>query len=85
MRTELEQIIIPMAGSFDVRLDHGKSQANYRLCRPSQGLYVCPLIRRELTEFSHNAVCVVLASLGYDEDDYLKSYKEFKDYTLVVS
>lgn len=73
----LHQLIIAMSGSFDVLLDDGRSKKQFHLNRSYYGLYVCPLIWRELNNFSSGSVCVVLASNKYDEADYYRDYTEF--------
>lgn len=73
----LHQLMIPMAGSFDVILDDGAQQRHLHLARPDQGLYICPMIWRDLKNFSSDAACLVLASHKYDEQDYFRSYDEF--------
>ena len=73
----LHQLIIAMSGSFDVVLDDGKEKKRYHLNRSYNGLYVCPMIWRELDNFSSGSVCMVLASNTYDEDDYYRDYKEY--------
>jgi len=73
----LQQLIIAMSGSFDVVLDDGKGKKRYHLNRPYNGLYVCPMIWRELDNFSSGSVCMVLASNRYEEDDYYRDYNEF--------
>jgi len=74
----LEQFIIPISGSFDVELDDGLHRRVFTLSHPAQALYVCPMIWRDLRNFSSNAVCLVLASERYDEQDYFRDYSEFK-------
>ncbi len=74
---ELSQLIIAMSGSFDVVLDDGHAKKRVHLCRSYYGLYVCPMIWRELDNFSSGSVCMVLASNVYDEADYYRSYDEF--------
>lgn len=74
---DLHQLIIPVAGSFDVLLDDGKSHKHYSLNNASEGLYICPMIWRKLLNFSDNAVCLVLASELYDEADYFRDYSAF--------
>lgn len=74
---ELHQLIIAMSGSFDVVLDDGKDKKRIHLNRSYQGLYVCPMIWRELNNFSSGSVCMVLASNKYDEVDYYRDYAEF--------
>jgi dTDP-4-dehydrorhamnose 3,5-epimerase-like enzyme len=73
----LQQLMIPVAGSFDVVLDDGARQRRVHLARPDQGLYICPMIWRDLQNFSSDAICLVLASLKYDEHDYFRNYGEF--------
>lgn len=71
----LRQLIIAMSGSFDVVLDDGVSKNRVHLNRSYQGLLVCPMIWRELDNFSSGSVCMVLASEKYDEDDYYRDYE----------
>jgi len=74
---ELKQLIIAMSGSFDVVLDDGREKKRVHLNRSYNGLYVCPMIWRELDNFSSGAVCMVLASNRYDEADYFRDYAGF--------
>jgi hypothetical protein len=73
----LHQLVVAMAGSFDVELDDGDEKKRFHLNRSYYGLYVCPMIWRELDNFSSGAVCMVLASHLYEEDDYLRDYQEY--------
>jgi len=73
----LSQLIIAMSGSFDVVLDDGREKKRYHLNRSYNGLYVCPMIWRELDNFSSGSVCMVLASNHYDESDYYRNYDEY--------
>ena len=66
-----------MSGSFDVLLDDGSQRKRFQLNRSYYGLYVCPMIWRELDNFSSGAVCLVLASELYDESDYFREYTSF--------
>jgi WxcM-like, C-terminal len=77
----LHQLIIAMSGSFDVLLDDGRGKKRFHLNRSYNGLYVCPMIWRELDNFSSGSVCMVLASNLYDEADYIRDYAEFKHST----
>ena len=74
---ELHQLIIAMSGSVDVVLDDGQEKKRFHLNRSYFGLYVCPMIWRELDNFSSGSVCMVLASNKYTEDDYYRNYAEF--------
>lgn len=73
----LQQLIIAVNGSFDVVLDDGRERQRYHLNRSYFGLYLPHLIWRELENFSSGSVCLVLASLPYIEDDYIRSYREY--------
>ncbi|MFD1629642.1 sugar 3,4-ketoisomerase [Pseudopedobacter beijingensis] len=77
---ELHQLIVAASGSFDVTLDDGANKKTVFLNRPNYGLYVCPGIWRDLSNFSSGAVLLVLASMKYDETDYLRSYQEFLNF-----
>lgn len=74
---ELQQLIIAMSGSFDVVLDDGREKKRYHLNRSYFGLYICPMIWRELDNFSSGSVCLVLASNRYNEADYYRDYDNF--------
>jgi dTDP-4-dehydrorhamnose 3,5-epimerase-like enzyme len=74
----LQQLLIPVAGSFDVILYDGRRRERVTLNRPSRGLLIGPMLWRELENFSSGAVCVVLASLRYDEDDYIRELSDFE-------
>jgi dTDP-4-dehydrorhamnose 3,5-epimerase-like enzyme len=73
----LHQLIVAMSGSFDVTLDDGKDKKKFHLARSYYGLYVCPMIWREIDNFSSGSVLMVLASNKYNEDDYHREYNEF--------
>lgn len=77
---ELSQLIVAASGSFSVTLDDGKVKRTFLLNRPYQGLYVVPGIWRTLDDFSSGSVCLVLASHGYDEADYIRDYNDFIKY-----
>lgn len=74
----LQQLIVAMSGSFDVILDDGSEKKRFHLNRSYQGLYLCPMIWRELDNFSSGSVCMVLASNRYDESDYYRDYADFR-------
>jgi len=74
---DLHQLIIAMSGSFDVVLNDGTQKKRFHLNRSYSGIYICPMIWRELDNFSSGSVCMVLASNFYDEADYYRNYQEF--------
>ena len=73
----LHQFMIAISGSFDVLLDDGTEKKRIRLDRPYNGLYICPMMWRELDNFSSGSVCLVVASEFFDESDYFRDYSEF--------
>lgn len=74
---KLSQLIIAASGSFTVSLDDGRYKRTFFLNRPYQALYVLPGVWRDLQDFSSGAVCMVLASDVYLEEDYIRNYNDF--------
>jgi len=72
-----EQFLIAMSGSFDVVLYDGKNNQRFHMNRSYYGLYIPPLIWREIDNFSSGAVCLALASEPYSEDGYYREYRDF--------
>ena len=77
---QLEQFIVAASGSFDITIDDGINKKTIQLNRPYLGLHIKPGIWRDISNFSSGAICLVLASLPYNEDDYIRDYQDFKDY-----
>jgi hypothetical protein len=73
----LQQMLIAMAGSFDVLLDDGRDKLRFHLNRSYFGLYIPPMLWRELDNFSSGSVCLALASAHYDESDYYRDYETY--------
>jgi dTDP-4-dehydrorhamnose 3,5-epimerase-like enzyme len=73
----LHQFMICMSGAFDVTLDDGRDKQKFHLNRSYYGLYIPPMIWRDLDNFSTGAVSMVLASEIYDEADYFRNYEDF--------
>ena len=76
---ELHEFFIALSGSFDVILNDGQNTRVLTLNRSYSGLYVPSMIWRRLENFSTNAVCLILASMPYNEDDYLRDFKIFQE------
>jgi|SRR5665213_2562385 len=74
---KLHQLMIAMSGSFDVTLDDGSRKTKFHLNRSYYGLYITPMIWRDLDNFSSGSVCMVLASEHFDEGDYYRDYGDF--------
>jgi hypothetical protein len=73
----LSQFIIALMGSFDIHLDDGYNKKTIHLDRSDRGLFLCPMIWREINNFSSGAICMALVSELYDEADYYRDYSSF--------
>jgi hypothetical protein len=74
---KLIQLIIATSGSFDVNLDNGFEKTTIQLDRPYRGLLLRPMVWRTIDCFSGGAMCLVIASIPYDEADYIRNYRKF--------
>lgn len=73
-----EEFIVALSGSFDVELDDGRNKQTFSLNRSYFGVYVPKGMWRTMKNFSTNSLALVLSSTGYDKDDYIMDYEEFK-------
>jgi WxcM-like, C-terminal len=80
----LREFVIAASGSFDVELDDGVEKRVIPLNRSYYGLYVPPMMWRQLQNFSTNSVCLVLASAPYDEADYIRDYDTYRQLRAAV-
>jgi len=74
---ECHQFLVAASGSYEVLLDDGKNKRLISLNRPYYGLHIPPMIWASEINFSSGAICLVLASHIYSENDYLRDYQEF--------
>lgn len=74
------EFIVAVSGSFHVTLDNGKEKTTYLLNHPWQGLLVDTGVWRTLDDFSSGAVCMVLASEKFEEEDYIRDYDDYLKY-----
>jgi len=81
----LHQLVIAMSGSCDVVLDDGRERERCHLNRSYKGLYLPPMVWREIDNFSSGSVCLVLASAPFDEADYLRDYAQFQEAAATAS
>ena len=75
-----KEVLIALNGSFHVTVDNGEEQKTVLLNHPYQGLLIDTDVWRTLDDFSSGAVCLVLASEPFDEDDYIREYDDFLRY-----
>jgi dTDP-4-dehydrorhamnose 3,5-epimerase-like enzyme len=76
----LRQLFIALSGSFRLSLEDGRHKESFMLKRPDSAVLVEPGVWREIDDFSGGAVCLVLASMRYDESDYIRGYDDFVAY-----
>jgi hypothetical protein len=77
---ECHQFLIAASGSFEVEMDDGINKRTIVLNRPYYGLHLPPGIWASEKSFSSGSVCLVLASQGYEEEDYIRDYNEYVNY-----
>lgn len=77
---ELEQVIVAVSGIISFKLlDIDGKEKSFTLDSPDKGLYIPKLFWREIS-FSHNAVLLCIASEVFNENDYIRTFNEFKSY-----
>jgi hypothetical protein len=74
---EQKEFLVALSGSFDVVLDDGATKQKVTLNRPNKGLFIETNTWRELENFSSGAICLVIASDVFEEEDYIRDYDEF--------
>ncbi|MGV7107737.1 sugar 3,4-ketoisomerase [Flavobacterium sp. U410] len=77
---KLQQFLIALSGSFDVVLNDAKEEQVVTLNKPYEGLLITNGIWRELKNFSSGAVCLVIASEVFEEEDYIRDFDDFVKY-----
>jgi dTDP-4-dehydrorhamnose 3,5-epimerase-like enzyme len=77
---ECWQFIIAASGALKVYLNDGTNEKTVELNRPYQGLLVPPGIWAHEREFTTGALCLVMASHDFDENDYIRDFEKYKEY-----
>jgi oxalate decarboxylase/phosphoglucose isomerase-like protein (cupin superfamily) len=72
-----EEFIVALSGSFDVILNDGTVEIQYSLNRSYYGLYIPKMTWRRIENFSTNSLALVLSSVKYDENDYIRDFDQF--------
>ena len=73
-----KEFIISLSGSFDVILNDGFKQKKFHLNRSHIGLYVPNMLWRCLENFSTNSVALIVSSISFDQNDYIRDFEKFK-------
>ncbi len=74
---EQQELIVALAGSFDVFVDDGTDKKSFSMNRSYYGLYVPNALWRHMQNFSTNSVAMVISSTIFSEDDYIREYSDF--------
>jgi len=77
---DCHQFLIAASGSFEVELDDGDYKRQVLLNRPYIGVHIPPGVWASEINFSSGAICLVLASHTYNENDYIRNYQEYIRY-----
>ena len=73
-----QQVLVAVHGTVDITLESVEGEkTNFRLAHPGEGLYLPPHVWRS-TQFSADAVLLVLSSHSFDPADNLRDYAAFK-------
>ncbi len=72
-----KEFIIALSGSFDIVLHDGKEERKFSLNRSYYGLYIPQMIWRKIENFSTNSLALILSSVVYDKDDYVRDFNQF--------
>ena len=75
---ETEELIVALSGSFDVVLHDGQKEHRFHLNRSYYGVFVPKMMWRMLENFSTNSLALIIASTDYAEEDYIRSFDDFK-------
>ncbi|WP_411767739.1 sugar 3,4-ketoisomerase [Winogradskyella sp. A3E31] len=73
-----KSVVIALSGSFEVIIDDGMNRKSIMLNKPGKGLFIPNMMWREIENFSSGAVCLVIASTEFEENDYIRDYEQFK-------
>lgn len=75
-----DQVIFIIVGGLTLHLDDGSLQQSLRLTSEDEGIRLGPMLWHSMSNFTADCVALLVASLPYDESDYIRDYEEFKKY-----
>lgn len=79
---DLEQILICVSGSVKILTKTPYEEEITILDDQTKGLYIGPMVWREMYDFSEHAVLLVMASKHYDVEDYIRDYDKYEKMAL---
>ena len=74
---DTDQVVVALAGEFEMALSDGKASATYRMDDPTRGLYVPRMLFININGMSQDTLCLVLASTHYDITRSLRSWEDY--------
>lgn len=74
---ESEFVLINVAGESKVRITDGKEELIVELNKPMMGVYIPPMIWKDMYDFSSDSVLLVLASTYYNSSEYIRNFDEY--------
>lgn len=74
---ETEFLLVNVGGNSKVRVDNGKESEIIELNTPGMGLYLPPMLWKDMYDFSKDSILLVLASRHYDGNEYIRDYQEY--------
>ncbi len=77
---KLHQLLICIKGVIKVDVDDGENVVSTILDNPSVGLPVGPRLWRTMEWLEDDSILLVMASLPYDENDYIRDYSKFLEW-----
>jgi dTDP-4-dehydrorhamnose 3,5-epimerase-like enzyme len=74
---ETEFLLVNVGGTSKVRIDNGRESEIVELNRPGMGLYLPPMLWKDMYDFSPDSILLVLASRHYDAGEYIRDYDAY--------
>lgn len=72
-----DQVVIALYGSVKIIINDGISARQIVLNRSDIGVFLPRMTWAVLSEFSTNAVCMVLANTSYDPSEYIRNWEDY--------
>lgn len=74
----LQEVVVCLRGKCKIKLEDALGEKTFELSQPDTGLYIGPMVWREMSDFSSDCILLALVDQPYDEKDYIRDYKEYR-------
>ena len=74
---ESEFLMVNVGGTSRVKIDNGHETKVIELNRPGMGLYLAPMVWKDMYDFSPDSILLVLSSRHYDPKEYIRNYEDY--------